>query len=350
MKCKEITLRLATAKNVQVIWDFYLKTNFLYEEKLLSMGDYGAAARETLLQCLELDSDDFRVCMAFDEEAQLRSLCTHALFSDTQGWVMHLASDGDVRAMASSIYACKPLTARSPAKWIAYTFRGNNRSVRKLFTSVNGKLLCETENENYHFFKTGSLDLSSGSRKANCGTIRLADERDRRAMIAKLPTPSERIALYSLGDLDDFRGGELKRRFHIAGLPFERAAWAAELNGELIGLAIGEIRPPWWNMSNLSTGVRLFLSKPEFDQAWQLLNAAATWFDTRNVKNWTILVPPHDVATTSVLNDCGAASTKQYYRITAPSVTADSILEHYKNFTKRKARQTAPIGVSSLSL
>ncbi|HLM61974.1 MAG TPA: hypothetical protein VK308_14305 [Pyrinomonadaceae bacterium] len=225
MKCRKITSRLATAKDVQIIWDFYLKTNFLYAEKLLSMGDYGLAAQETLLRCLQLNSDDFRICMSFDEEKRLRSLCTHASFSDTQGWVMHLASDGDVKAMASSIHACKPLTARSPAKWIAYTFRGNNRSVRKLFTSVNSTLQCETENENYHFFKTDALNLLNCSQKAGCySKIRSANERDRQTMLKKVTNSSERIALYALGSLDDFQKSQMKQRFQNAGLRFERMA------------------------------------------------------------------------------------------------------------------------------
>ncbi|HLM61973.1 MAG TPA: hypothetical protein VK308_14300 [Pyrinomonadaceae bacterium] len=118
----------------------------------------------------------------------------------------------------------------------------------------------------------------------------------------------------------------------------------------MLGLAIGEIRPPWWNMSNLSTGVRIFLSQPEPDIARQLLSAASAWFDARQAHNWTILVSPYDAATNLAVNQCGTVSIKQYYRITVPSVISGSILDYYNSFAKRRERNSAPIAVISLSL
>jgi hypothetical protein len=338
---KERLVRRAKPEDAQAIWNLYLETGFLYKEKLEAMGDRGFEALANLEALLKLDSDDYCISLCTDERGKILSACTYARFSDTEGWQMHLASAHDSQGLGFAIEATGTEFLASDAQWMSYTFRENNRSVRRLFNSACKGFNDEVGNAVYDYYIFSARQTELISQLNSAITIRKATEEERLELLASLSNSSDKVALEAVGSLTDGMSvKELAERLARQGLVRQREAFVATICGEPVGIAVADLSPKWWNFSNLSTGVRLFLQYQNEEVVRGLLAAAAKWFCEHSVDSWTLLVGDEDSALRSVLATPGLSSHKRYERIEAPAGFVPFITKTYVDLVRRAATRS----------
>ncbi len=308
---RELTVRAASTLNdLDAVWTWFESSGFLYPDKLDRMGPSGTASAKKVHAGLLEDTQRFSVLMV-ESEGRLVATCSVGRYSPEQSWIMHLAGSGDrLAAMFAIVSACNRVI-RSSCDWVAYTFRDGNVSVRKLLRDVPGieRLPVEQERYSYFTFPGGSPSpdaphLHEGVSVAAATDADLAEcvgrvSERRRAAAQAVRCTAWRSAAPGRGSFDDTR--------ERATLVVRTSAGAA--------LVVLDVAPPWWNLSNLSTGAQLFLSDPSDDRLSAVaIDVAADWFRRRAVA-WTMLVPDGDRGVNRVLARRGHVPHTTYCRI-----------------------------------
>jgi len=332
--------RLANPNDIDAIWNLYLKTNYLYPEKIAGMKDNGKQAKNNLEKLLSCDDKTFRVCLCEDAEGNLLAVCSHGLFSDSNDWVMHLTCDHNLKALLYVFKALRNISKNSLAEWVSWTFRPSNQGVQRLFTSVL-KNADETEIENtiYDYYQVRGHLLSSLGKLKRDLTLRKSNEFDRQFVISRLSNFSDKIALKSYGEFNqDFSLKIVSEKLSQIGFTRVRKAWTVEKNGEIGGIVIADVAPDWWNTSNLSTGLRFFFLKNDEQILSSLFSVAAEWLNQFSIPVWTLLLSPREMFFKGYLENLGITSKKQYQRLTMNKmnkILTDKIYDGYEDFMMR---------------
>jgi hypothetical protein len=329
--------RLANPKDIDAIWNLYLKTNYLYPEKLFGMGDNGKTAKKNLEKLLSCDYKTFCICLCEDSNKELLAVCSHGLFAQANDWIMHMTCNHNLKALIEVFKTLRSITKASLAEWISWTFRPDNHSIKRLFLSVM-KSVDETEIENtiYDYYQVKSQSLKNLTNSYPDLEIRKSTESDRQFVIAQLSNHSDKIALRSYGQFNqDFSLKSVSGKLNEIGFTRARTAWTVEENGAIGGIVIADVSPDWWNTSNLSTGLRFFLLKPNRQVISSLLSAGTEWLDQFPIPCWTMLLPPHEILFKDFLENLRITPKKQYQRLTMNRVLADTIYDGYEGFMRR---------------
>ncbi len=329
--------RLANQNDIDAIWNLYLKTNYLYPEKIAGMKDNGKQAKNNLEKLLSCDDKTFRVCLCEDAEGNLLAVCSHGLFSDANDWVMHMTCDNNLKALLDVFNVLREISRSSQADWVSWTFRPNNRSIQRLFTSVLGNVdQSLIENSVYDYFQLNTQTLNNLAKLPSNPSIRKATELDRQFVINQMSDYSDKIALESFGEFNQCLSiSSVSARLNKLGFIRKRKAWAVEQEGNIGGIVIADVAPDWWNTSNLSTGIRFFLLKNDKDNISSLFSVASCWLSQFLIPNWTILLSSRDTAIKNYLADLGIVSNKQYQRLTMHKNLTDKIYDGYEDFMMR---------------
>jgi hypothetical protein len=335
----DFRVRFAEPRDAASIWSLYQRTGFLYPEKLTAMGDGGREARAIFERLLLLPPQEYGIILCETEDGALRSACTCGRFSDAQSWIQHLVSDSDRRALMHALVATGNGAIQSSASWFGYTFRENNSSVRRLFTSPLARLKeggWSVELASHDFY---TIPVAPARRLQEIGAgsrAQIATERDRRAVLEQLGDPSQQAALAAQGSFTDGCGvADLAGRLAQIGLRRQRAAFVVEAEGQPAGLAVADIAPAWWNLSNLSTGVAIWQTGGGREVAAALLSRAAGWFAERSLESWTLLVGDGQEPLRQVLAEAGLTSNRRYLRLTGPMEALPLINAAYARFIGR---------------
>lgn len=332
--------RLANPEDVDAIWNLYLKTNYLYPEKLFGMGDNGRSAKKNLEKLLDSDDKIFRICLCEDSNKNLLAVCSHGLFSDANDWIMHMSCDNNLKALTEVFKSLRHITKTSLAEWISWTFRPNNRSIRQFFSSVL-KNTDETgiENTIYDYYQLKNHILIDQAKSSGYAALRKSTESDRLFIIDKLSNCSDKIALQAYGAFNqDFSLKTTSEKLGAIGFTRARNAWTFEEGGAISGLVIADVAPDWWNTSNLSTGLRFFLLKHDEQVISSLLSAGAEWLNQFPISSWTMLLSPREKCFKAYLENLGITSGKQYQRLTMNKIFVDKIYDGYEDFITRFRR------------
>lgn len=328
--------RIASEKDFAAIWNLYLQTNFLYAEKLATMPDGGRQAQDNLRKLLSLNSEFFQILLCENQAAELLAVCTHAQSSAAQSHVMHLASNGNIKALLKNFQASQQISAVCPADFISYTFRPNNPGVRRLFVSVLKDVTVDFENEIYDYYKFSTADFKAFKSKSDDFQIQSATENDRLFLLENCADAAQKVILKSLGKFDDSAVSNVAKVFNSAELLRSRKVISIKKGNILQGVAVIEISPDWWNFSGLGTGIRLFMLNEDEQIACRLLASATEILVDFPTACWTMLVSSRQPAVSNVLQKLGFQSPKKYQRISVPQFVSVSILQNYCHFIERK--------------
>jgi hypothetical protein len=294
-------------------WSFLLDAGFLYEAKLARMGDRGARARASIADMALCAPDLYRIGLV-ERDGALTATCTAATFSESQAWIMHLASSGDRHALMHTIVDSCNWVIRSSADWVAYTFRDENISVRRLLKNVPGIESMPIEQQAYRFYAFPNTWDSRRDASLKNVSIAPATTDDVDAQLLSVPA-GRQCALQAIGRLSlSPRTSALSRRFSESGCTREREAFTLRTKSGAVGLAILDVAPPFWNLSDLSTGLQMFLSHADENLAAAVLAFAGEWFAQRQ-SQWSALIPQDDRVTTQLLERQGYRPMTTYFRI-----------------------------------
>lgn len=325
----------ARASDVESLWNFYLSTGFLYPEKLRALPDRGELVRQNLRSLLGMNSPDYRVALTRDTNGTITSACASANFSDSQNWVMHLASNGSSRAMYAAMEAAGQ-AAFTSAPWVAYTFRPNNRGVARLFSSYDGSVSEGLEDQIYEYFvlsgKEGAAVANGVSASGVVGTHE-ADSDDFQDLLGQLDANCNAVAALRAAGMSAAPNSiaGVGSRLRAYGLPRNRRALAVTHSGHTRAIGILDLSPFGWNFSNLGTGLQVLATSdtPE-DVYLELIRAAAAWFQEHAPFGlWTALIPADRPRAIDAMRRLGVSPFKSYARIGVPASTASGVLFGY---------------------
>ena len=331
-----LSTRLATEKDFEAIWNLYLRTNFLYPEKLTAMQDNGKKAKDNLQKLLSLNSEFFQICMCENQASELMAVCTHAQYSAAHNHVMHLASNGNIKELLKIFKANQKISFNCSADFTSYTFRPNNAGVKRLFTSVLNNIEVDFENQIYDYYKFSIANLSSFKASSKGFQIQDADEADSLYLIENSPDKTQRVVLNSIGKIEDATILAVSKVFNSIGLVRHRKVFSIKKDGVLQGIAVVEIGPDWWNFSGLGTGIRLFSLNEDEQIAQSLLTVATEFLSDFPIACWTMLVSPNQIGLTKVLHKLGFQSPKKYQRISVPKSVTQFACNKYNSFIERQ--------------
>lgn len=346
---RQYSVRFADAADAAAVWSLYLRTGFLYPQKLEAMGDGGRQARATLEALLAMASSDYRILLCLNEAEQLRCAFAYGCFANSQAWCQHMVSDQDRGALLQGLASTKIGLTELPVHWVAYTFRENNASVQRLFTRPLAQARqagWSIEFATYDFYSvTGDAPRrlqALDSRRQ----VRRATELDRLFLLGQMEDDSEVAALQALGSWKEGAGvGALARRLARAGLPRERAAAVVEDEDGPCALAVLDWSAPWWNLSNLSTGLRLWQRGEDPAASAALLSWSARWFAERAVPHWTLLLGAKQRVARDLLEGVGLTSSRRYQRLGYPIEAAPWF---HNAYTRSVGRSAAALTVPDL--
>lgn len=343
-----LQVTLATKSDAEDIWSLYLKTNFLYKEKLALMADGGEAAFSTLRDLLALDSAAYRIAIARDSAGTLQSACTCADFSSSERWLMHLASDKNIDALRLTTMETLEFALGRRTSWYVYTFRDQNVPIQRWLTAPFGEegrpsvaFSHLVEDVTYDYYVVDSLALRSAYGMPDPRySIRHASLRDVEYVAELRGDQSSKAALMSLKD--DLSGGidDLARVLSRLGHIRERSLLAACSNGAIRAIAALDLSPPWWNLSNLGTCLRLWdLSDQgdlgvQKDLATSVILYANDWFIRHDVGTWVLLVASEQTEFAHSAGSMGLSSSRRYHRLAIPNELAPSIVTQYLDYIR----------------
>lgn len=330
-------VRFARESDVEVLWSFYRDRGFLYPEKIKKMQEKNTGF-EMLKTLVGLNSNQYRVCLGFNN-GEIVAACTLGLFSKNECWVMHLVGAGNrLSTLRIILNATKEVMALD-VPFVSYFFRSTNKSVCKFFMrpiNGNGSLLRSLSNAplyNYFYFNKESLY----NKFQASGEVRKGNNEDINYILKKLPKESSmRMGLYAVGEVDENNSIlEVGNKLREVNLTKKRKVFVVDKGKEPVGIAIADISPPWWNLSNMSTGIRIWMC--DFSrETWSLLfRKCQDWYKESNIQNFTLMVDDSDYGALELLQSNGFSPERKYQQISVPKIAMSKFSDYYSRYLRR---------------
>jgi hypothetical protein len=288
-------LRDGTGTPVTTLWEFLLRTGFLYREKLAPLDV--AASQSAWAALLRSHNDVSKSCLL----ARDGSICAHVsgVRAYRRTWMLqHLAALPDSSSPIGlgrtiSVAMIRLLAQRTDAEWAKIWYRPTNRFPARLFGSFAARIADPTLSEEVlHDYLIGPTVAPPGPREILVEPARTRADLERiEALIAGQPAAT--------GRADDLQADGLllegvSEAFAALGLERRRTILAARRHGALVGCALLELSSPGLNFSELTSTFRVHATDDAVKEA--LVSAACRHYRSLGRTRCIALAQPGDRA------------------------------------------------------
>ncbi len=337
------------------LWAFYLDTNFIYHSKSRALEPYMPEISETWRNLLQAPDLLNEVTLRYRKGIARNSLALTKFHNDT--WLVHhMVSNRDPIGMVAVLLdAMEWLTENPAVKYIKFFWRPNNPQPNQMFggmaeqlSVINGRvhhcalmdyyILPINEQE-----APGKLD----NNRVKCHVL----EEDDNALAVDWLKDTQDPLIFSADafDIKDPHLEETNSEFEQFGLYRKRDLIAAELDGQLVGLAAAHRSSLGLNLSYYYNMLQVYsdasIKDPRLEaETIQTLVAAGSRVYREQGRDFMVIMC--DSSTRNHLAEIGLEPTKQYWAMTlnkefdGPQICYDHVESFYRSrLLRRKNRE-----------
>jgi hypothetical protein len=319
---------------VSELWDFLLKSRFIYPEKLAALDVEQALG--TWAALLRAPAHLARTFVSRQNGAIVAHACAVRVFTKT--WMLqHLAAlpgaFGRPRGQALSVHVVQRLSTDTDADWFKIWYRPANRYPVRVFGSFAERVAAPgvSELQTYDYL-VGSTEAGSVPPASRDIHVRAAERADCDRIFAHLPEQGHAGGR----DADDLTASrlvlqDLGSRYAALGLERRREVLVAERGGELVGFALLEISSIGLNLSELTSAVRVWSLSPRPDAKQALITTARRRYAALGRRSCIVLAEAGD---RELYEQLGFCCPKQYTCWTLHRSRFAEFCRHLQEFSR----------------